>query len=283
MTIKDLIDNASVHLRAITTSPQREACLLLAYALQKSYEEIYFNTGSTLNEDEINLFNALLNRRLKHEPLSKIRETREFWSLPFRVTIDTLDPRADSETLIESVLNYYKDRSEPLRILDLGTGTGCLLLSLLSEYPKATGLGIDISESACHVAQENALNLNLSDRAIFIVGNWIQAVRGQFDIIISNPPYIAFDEPLPAAVKDYDPSLALYGGDDGLDAYRTLADEILRVSHPNTKLFLEVGHKQAEKVISLFFKYLHLKTARDLAGNRRVLVFCINGMPVDMA
>jgi release factor glutamine methyltransferase len=283
MTIQELIDEASAQLRDITPSAQREACLLLAHILQKTYEEIYFNTEVTLTEAQVNLFQTLVNRRLKHEPLSKIRQSREFWSLPFRVTADTLDPRPDSETLIESVLAYYKDRSETLRILDLGTGTGCLLLSLLSEYPTATGTGIDISEDACRIAQENAQNLNLINRSAFIVGNWVQAIQGQFDIIISNPPYIALDEPLPAAVKDYDPALSLYGGNDGFEAYRVLAREVNRISHPNTKLFLEVGDTQAEKVISIFFNYLHINTHQDLAGKNRILVFCINAMPVDMA
>lgn len=273
--LKIIIDNAEQQLAAIAESPRREARLLAAHALRLPYEDIYFNEDRLFKEDEKNLFNTLLERRLKHEPLSKILEFREFWSLPFRVTRDTLDPRPDSETLIEAVLSHYHNKERPLRILDLGTGTGCLLLSLLHEYPNAWGVGIDASEAACYIAQENAVQLGVEGRARFIVGQWESSLSGCFDIIISNPPYISRLDPLPPEVSTYDPALALYGGEDGLTCYRDLAEQILRLATSETRIFLEVGKGQSDDVRALFSHYLHLQTRKDLAGNERCLVFCI--------
>ncbi len=274
-SLKTILDKAEQQLAAIAESPRREARLLAAHVLRLSYEDIYFNEDRPFKEDEKNLFNTLLERRLKHEPLSKILEFREFWSLSFRVTRDTLDPRPDSETLIEAVLSHYHNKERPLRILDLGTGTGCLLLSLLHEYPKAWGVGIDASEAACYIAQENAVRLGVEERARFIVGQWGNAISGCFDIIISNPPYISRLDPLPPEVSTYDPALALYGGEDGLTCYRDLAEQILRLATRETKIFLEVGKGQSDDVRALFSHYLHLQTSKDLAGNERCLVFCI--------
>jgi len=274
-SLKTILDNAEQQLVAIAESPRREARLLAAHVLRLPYEDIYFNEDRPFKEDEKNLFNTLLERRLKHEPLSKILELREFWSLPFRVTRDTLDPRPDSETLIEAVLSHYHNKERPLRILDLGTGTGCLLLSLLHEYPNAWGVGIDASEAACYIAQENAVQLGVEERARFIVGQWGNALSGCFDIIMSNPPYISHLDPLPPEVSTYDPALALYGGEDGLTCYRDLAEQILRLAPPETKIFLEVGKEQSDDVRALFSHYLHLQTRKDLAGNERCLVFCI--------
>jgi len=274
-SLKIVIDNAEQQLAAIAESPRREARLLAAHVLRLSYEDIYFNEDRPFKEDEKTRFNILLERRLKHEPLSKILEFREFWSLPFRVTRDTLDPRPDSETLIEAVLSHYHNKERPLRILDLGTGTGCLLLSLLHEYPNAWGVGIDASEAACYIAQENAVQLGVEGRARFIVGQWGNALSGCFDIIMSNPPYISHLDPLPPEVSGYDPALALYGGEDGLTCYRDLAEQVFKFATPETKIFLEVGKGQSDDVRALFSHYLHLQTRKDLAGNERCLVFCI--------
>lgn len=280
-TIQEIIYKAAIRLRTITDSPQREACLLLAHALDLPYEEIYFAKDTPIGDEDVKLFLKLIDRRLNHEPLSKIRAWREFWSLRFRVTADTLDPRPDSEALIESVLDYYQDKNQTLRILDLGTGTGCLLLSLLHEYPNATGVGVDLSEAAGRIAQENAQNLNLGDRATFIVGNWGDAINGSFDIILSNPPYISQQETLPNEVKAYDPPLSLNGGEDGLDAYRALVNQVSRLATPYSKIFLEVGATQFDVVRDIFVKYTFINKIKDLQGKNRGLVFCMFGMPVD--
>jgi len=278
---QDIIDKATVSLRDITDSPQREACLLMAHALNTSYEDIYFAKDRALTEAEEGTFITLLERRLHHEPLSKIREYREFWSLTFRITADTLDPRPDSETLIQAVLDTYPNRTLNYRILDLGTGTGCLLLSLLSEFPNATGIGVDYSEAAALIAQENAIQLKLNNRTSFLVGNWGEAVSGPFDIIISNPPYIGRKEILPREVEEYDPRLALIAGEDGLDGYRALADQFFHLAAPNSKLFLELGQGQLSAVKSIFSNSYFINSFKDLQGITRCASFRLKNMPVD--
>jgi len=273
--LKIIIDKAEHQLATITHNSRRETRLLAAHVLHTTYEDIYFNEGRLLNDEEESLLITLLKRRLNHEPLSKILEFREFWSLPFRVTKDTLDPRPDSETLIEAVLTHYPSKEAPLRILDLGTGTGCLLLSLLHEYPQAWGVGVDVSEAASTIAQENAVRLGLERRAKFIVGQWSSALSGCFDIIVSNPPYISCLDPLPLEVAIYDPALALYAGEDGLASYRSLAEQIPRLVSPKAKIFLELGKEQFDGVRSLFSQYSFLQIKKDLAGHDRCLVFCI--------
>jgi release factor glutamine methyltransferase len=280
-SVQDIIDKAMLSLKDITHSPQREACLLMAHVLKASYEDIYFEKHRLLMTDEEAAFNALLERRLNHEPLSKIREYREFWSLTFRVTPDTLDPRPDSETLIEAALDNYPDKTQSYRILDLGTGTGCLLLSLLSEYPNATGVGVDYSEAAAQIAQENAIQLKLNDRAFFLVGIWGEALGSTFDIIISNPPYIGKNELLPREVEEYDPSLALIAGEDGLDCYRELADQFFHLASPSANLFLELGNGQLTAVKSIFSNSFFKGEVKDLQGKSRCAIFCSKTMPVD--
>lgn len=273
--VKTIIGKAERQLANIAQNPRREARLLAAHVLCVSYEDIYFNEGRLLNGEEESLFITLLERRLNHEPLSKILGFREFWSLPFRVTRDTLDPRPDSETLIEAVLTHYPNKEAPLRILDLGTGTGCLLLSLLHEYPQAWGVGVDVSEIASTIAQDNAMRLRLEKRAKFIVGQWGDALSRYFDIIVSNPPYISCQESLPPEVAAYDPALALYAGEDGLAGYRALAEQIPRLANTKAKIFLELGRGQFNDIRLLFPQYSLLQIKKDLAGNDRCVVFCI--------
>ena len=274
-SLEVIIHNAEQQLATVADNPRREARLLAAHVLHISYEDIYFRENHSIKDDEESLFNTLLERRLKHEPLSKILELREFWSLPFRVTQDTLDPRPDSETLIEAVLVHYPNKECLLRILDLGTGTGCLLLSLLHEYPNAWGVGVDVSQAACFIAQENAFRLGLEERAKFIVGQWGNALSSYFDIIISNPPYISRLESLPPEVLSYDPEAALYAGEDGLACYRDLMEQIPRLATPETKIFLEMGKGQLDNVRAIFSQYLLLQTKKDLAGNDRCSIFRI--------
>jgi len=209
--------------------------------------------------------------------MSSILGRREFWSLDFVVTPDTLAPRPDSETLIEAVLAALPDRSAPLSLVDFGTGTGCLLLTLLSELPNAEGIGIDISRPALAIAGGNAKRLGLADRCRFLCSDWSAALEGRFDLIISNPPYIPSGDiaGLEPEVARFEPLSALDGGADGLDAYRALAAQIPPLLKPGGIGAFEVGAGQAPQVAALLAEAgltprgIH----RDLGGIERVVTF----------
>lgn len=248
-------------LQGISQTPLLDAIFFLQY-----------NPNPT--EQEIADF---IKRRQAKEPVSKIIQQRGFWNLILKTTQDTLDPRPDSETLIESVLMAYPDRQAPLRILDVGTGTGCLLLALLNTFPNATGVGIDKSQKALDVAKENGQGFPAS----FQYGDFTDpgSLNGlnEFDVVVSNPPYIPTDQisQLDEAVRLYDPLSALDGGADGLDAYRFLAKNISACLTKQGKLFLEIGQGQEESVIDIFTKsgWKFLNSMNDLSGIVRVLVF----------
>jgi release factor glutamine methyltransferase len=213
-------------------------------------------------------------RRARREPVSRIVGRREFWSLDFMLSPATLDPRPDSECLIEAALAAAPEDAATL-VLDLGTGSGCLLLAFLSERKRATGLGVDLSADAVATARENAARLGLAERARFAVGDWGAGVTGGFDLILCNPPYIpAGDiEGLAPEVAHHDPRLALAGGEDGLEAYRELAPELARLLRPRGRAVLEVGHGQADAVGRLMAAAglsTHARRA-DLGGIERCL------------
>ena len=259
-------------------NPWREIRLLLSYVTGKSYEQVFFEKEFLLSPEQHTKFEELVKRRAGHEPLSKIIGCREFWGLTFKVTKDTLDPRPDSEVMIEAVLKEFPDKDLSFRCLDLGTGTGCLLLSILSEYQKAFGVGVDVSEPALNVAKQNAVSLGFVDRSTFCLSNWAENVGGIYDLIISNPPYIGINEPLQPNVKDFDPHLALYAGEDGLEAYRILFSQIGRVCHPGTKIFMEIGEGQRESVVLIAKenRFILKDIYNDLAGIERVLSFSLS-------
>ena len=219
----------------------------------------------------------LVARRARREPMAHILGRREFWSLTFRVTADTLDPRPDSETLVQAVLNQVPDRSASLRLLDFGTGTGCLLLSLLHELPHATGLGVDLSEAAIAVAEENAQALGLGNRAAFRLGNWDEGMTPPFDIILSNPPYIPSGDiaALQPEVASFEPRQALDGGADGLDAYRRVAPAAARLLLPGGLAAFEAGFGQADSVTAIgqAAGLRQIATVRDLGAVQRCLLF----------
>lgn len=227
-------------------------------------------------------FFRALHRRLCHEPLSRIVGKRAFWDGIFNVTPHTLDPRPDSETLIEAVLLWLKNRPSPRYILDLGTGTGCLLISLLRLFPEAQGWGVDCSPQALSVATQNAHRHGVGSRFFPIDGDWNDPHFSPhtppqgWDVIISNPPYIGHEEfqALAPNVKDYDPPQALWGGHDGLEAYRALAQRLPTWSREGTGVFLEIGHMQQSSVCALFQPPLWrtVATHQDLAGHDRVVV-----------
>jgi release factor glutamine methyltransferase len=224
------------------------------------------------------IFMAAVARRLKFEPVSQIIGEKEFWSLSFKVTKDTLTPRPDSETLIEVALETIQDKNLPLKILDLGTGTGCLLLSLLSEFSHAQGLGVDQSEAALEVAKFNAETLGISGRARFIKSDWFENIpqAEKFDIIISNPPYIALSEKnsLSKDVKDYEPASALFADEEGLSDYKALAIKVSDHLTNDGFAIFEFGHKQAAEVTKIMKSSGAKKVTihKDLAGNDRAAV-----------
>lgn len=230
-----------------------DARLLLQHVLGISHEEWVAEPEKAMTAQQAEAYDALIARRARHEPVAHLMGTREFWSMDFRVTPATLVPRPDSETVIEAVLQRIADRNAPLSILDLGTGTGCLLLSLLKELPNAQGTGIDLSREALTVAQENALQLGLAARAHFNQGNWCDESQGRFDVIVSNPPYIptANIASLDAEVEQYEPRLALDGGADGLDCYRDILAALPDILKPDGIAAFEVGIGQSQAVTEL--------------------------------
>jgi len=227
-----------------------------------------FEPGAAL---DVTPFAALVDRRAAGEPVAYITGRREFWSLDLRVTPDVLIPRPDSETLIEAAMAHFG--AGPVRaVLDLGTGSGALFLAALSHWPTATGVGVDISAAALAVAESNAGQLGLQQRARFVEGGW-NAAAGSFDLILCNPPYVSIGEVLPRDVLDWEPPGALFAGVDGLDDYRQLAPVISARLAPGGVACIEIGSTQADLAGTLFLSEgLHVALRRDLAGLPRCLV-----------
>ena len=217
----------------------------------------------------------LVQRRLQHEPISQIIGKKDFWRDTFIVTPDVLTPRADSETILETLLRARPAKDAALRMVDLGTGTGCLLLSALREYPNATGVAVDASEKALAVAQQNAAALALASRVEFLCSNWCSNLTGAFDVVISNPPYIPLSHKptLDADVRDYEPHSALFAGEDGLDDYRSILQQIAPHMNAGALLLFEVGMGQADDVAALgrAHGFTDIQIIPDLAGIARVV------------
>lgn len=253
-----------------------EARLLAAKALGLSLETIVGDDARVLSADEAQRLETLAARRVRREPMAQILGQREFFGRNFRVTADVLTPRPDSETLIEAVLAQVPDRNAELQLLELGVGSGCLLLTLLAELPNAWGLGIDISPAALAVARGNALQLDLVGRCQLIEGDWSQGVSGRHDIIISNPPYIPSVEigGLEPEVSRYEPILALDGGADGLEFYRGMVSDIDRLLAPGGLVAVEVGAGQAGEVAALLKSagLGQVECRQDLAGIERCVL-----------
>lgn len=255
--------------------PAREAAALLRVAAALTSRDLVAAPEAPLGACAERVA-EFARRRAAGEPLARIEGRRAFWRHEFTITPDVLDPRADTETLVEAALSAFAARSgQPLRVLDFGVGSGAILAALLGEWPCASGLGVDASASAAAVAAANFAALGLSDRARTLVGNWDEGLGGAFDVIVSNPPYIpSADIPgLARDVRDHDPLLALDGGGDGLDAYRALAPALRRLLAPTGWFFLEIGAGQGDDVAALLASGgLSVKTRRrDLAGFERVL------------
>ena len=260
-----------------------DARLLASHACSLSSEAAIANPRFKLSPAMTARLQEAAARRLNSEPVSRIIGQREFWGLSFALSPHTLDPRPETELLVEAVLDYVREEGlmdVPLRILDLGTGTGCLLGAILSELPLATGVGADLSEGAAGIARENMRRLGLLHRAAFLCADWAASLGdASFDIVVSNPPYIGSFEiaELQADVKAFDPRLALDGGKDGLDAFRILLPQAFRVLREKGLLVLETGCGQAQAVRALMLAglactdYLEPTILADLSGKERAV------------
>ena len=249
-----------------------DARLIVAHGLNMTSQQVFGYPERQLEDGDLEGVRKLVARRSQNEPVALITGEKEFWSLLFKVTAATLIPRPDSETLIEAVLATQPDKKWPTRILDLGTGSGCLLLSLLHEYQNATGVGIDFSEEALKVARYNGENLGMGGRVDFIQIDWNNGVSNlaDFDIIISNPPYLAENDrgTLLADVIDYEPDSALFAGPDGLREYKTIVSFLAESTNVTGNVFFEVGINQAN-VVAEMLKHAGLRDIfiyPDLAG-----------------
>jgi release factor glutamine methyltransferase len=262
--------------------PELDARLLLCHAAGLTHEATIARASDALSPTARARLDAALARRLKREPIARITGEREFYGRRFIVAPHVLDPRPDTETLIEAALGFVERnglRSAALNLLDLGTGTGCILLTLLAELPHARGLATDISEDALRVAAANAERLGLSARAAFASADWLDGADGEFDLILSNPPYIParMIGELADDVALYDPRLALDGGADGLDAYRRIAARAREALAPGGRLILEVGEGQADPVTEILQRAGLIPDQNepirsDLAGIPRVVL-----------
>lgn len=266
--------DAAKMLSAISDTPRLDAELLLAHALDMDRTHLLLDLPKLSAPPS---FAALLTRRQQSEPVAYITGTKEFWGLDLQVSPAVLIPRPDSETLIETALKIFHEQS-PANILDLGTGSGALLLAALTEFPQATGIGIDASAAALEIAHNNGDWLKLSKRAKFLLldwtrDDWTMAFDQRFDLILANPPYVAEGAKLAADVADYEPGSALFSGSQGLDDYQILIPSLPQLLSEDGIALLEIGFDQAEPVRTITKESgFHANCVRDLGGNNRVLV-----------
>ena len=288
--IEEVLLNSSALLREKNiVNASLDARILMEFILDISHEELIKIKKNQIDEEQLEQYKKLVDRRCKKEPIAKIIGKKPFWKYDFYTNSHTLDPRPDSESLIELVLEYLSEdndmnrgvmvENKSTKILDIGTGTGCLLLSLIKEINNSTGIGVDISKEAIKIAEKNARELNIFDRVSFIESDLDERLSGEFDIIVSNPPYIPEDEisNLEDDVKLYDPMSALVGGKDGYDFYRKIASFVGEFLSRNGIVVFEIGIGQEDKIEAIMAQhgmYLHEKR-RDISGIVRALMFKI--------
>ncbi len=266
---KDRLKNVQIDQPAI------DARLLLEVAADVTRTDIITDPYRVLTEAQMATLDDFLNRRARREPVSHIIGRKGFWKILLQVNKHVLTPRPETEVIVDEVLKAFPEQM-PFNMLDLGVGSGTILLAVLAERPAAKGLGIDVSEEALAVARENAANLDLAGRVALLRGDWTNGLGDDsFDLVVSNPPYIATHviETLEPEVRDHEPRLALDGGPDGLDAYRFLAGEILRVLKPGAMFAVEIGYDQSQAVEDLFRQAgaQNVRTIKDLSVNDRVV------------
>lgn len=267
--------------------PAIDARLMLEAAAGVSRTDILTDPYRELTDEQVRLLDDYLARRERREPVSHILGRKGFWKIMLNVSRDVLTPRPDTETVVEVALAAFPETHKAISVLDLGVGSGAILLAILAERPAAKGLGVDISDEALAVARENAANLDLNTRCALLRGDWTAGLAdANFDLVVANPPYIpsADIETLEPEVRDHEPRLALDGGADGLDAYRLLAPEILRVLKPGGVFAVEIGFDQARAVEALFRDAggLNVQTVKDLGDRDRVVTGLKNPLEISL-
>jgi release factor glutamine methyltransferase len=280
LTLNQAFVAAATALRgAGNETPELDARLLLCHAAGVTHEAYIARASDALLPEAAACLEQALARRLKHEPVSRIIGIREFYGRAFGVGPEALDPRPDTETLIETALSIADERggrNQPLSLLDLGTGTGCILVTLLAELPAARGVGTDISEAALALAAANAAQLDVAQHAAFVAADWLDGIAGRFDLILSNPPYLTSAEigGLAADVSAYEPHRALDGGPDGLAAYRRIAARAPDLLAEAGRLIVEIGAGQADAVAKIFVRagLEIVRLCHDIACRPRVIV-----------
>jgi len=279
LSVEDALKAASSLLAASgIEQPRHEARILLGHVTGLTREALLVQHREILQRPLVDALTSLARRRAEHEPIAYLTGEREFWGLPFEVTRDTLIPRPDSETLVAAALEFARAQGDAgLRILDLGVGSGCLLISLLRELPMAEGFGVDRSIAALRVAGRNAERHGVSARARFLAGSWGQALLPPFDIIVANPPYVADGAraSMMPEVSKFEPAEALFAGAEGEDAYRAMAPELARLIAPNGRIFLELGAGQGARAAGILCGagLLECERRKDLAGIERCGIF----------
>lgn len=277
--IRQSLASATALLDAVSDTPRLDAELLMADALGVARDTLLMRHLDGVVPAG---FAALLDRRLANEPLAYITGSRDFWTITLRVAPGVLIPRPDSETLIEAAVAHFSDAG-PAHVLDLGTGSGALLLAALAQWPDAQGLGIDASERALELAEMNAASLGLANRARFQTGDWAADVNGQFDLILCNPPYVETTATLSPEVMN-EPHDALFAGEDGLDDYRRIIPQLPALIAPGGLIAVEIGHTQAAAVGALFAASgMQSKCAQDLAGRDRAILHFALGFGAEHA
>lgn len=266
--LRDAIVRLNDH--AIANAP-RDARVLLAHAMGIDPSRLTLELSQVLGRDVLAQYQTMIDQRCTHKPVSRILGYREFWGRRFMISADVLDPRGDTETLVQAVLPHPVDR-----LLDLGTGSGILALTLIAEWPNAQAVATDISDAALSMAQQNAIALSLGARVEFIQSDWFERVQGTYDLIVSNPPYITDDEmsQLEPDVVQFDPEIALTPGGDGLHPYRVIAAQAPAFLNPGGRVAVEIGWQQGDAVAGYFRSagFSGVEILTDLDGKNRVVV-----------
>ena len=282
-----LIESEICKLRKVGIETASLDCRLLLTKSIKKHRTLHNHEFINITNKEIKKFKYLIRERLAGKPVSRIINKRNFWKMEFKLNEATLDPRPDSETLIYAVLSHFTNKLQPLKILDLGSGSGCLGLSLLDEYQNSKVSFLDTSQKSLEIVKNNSLKFGLSERSKFLQLNWkddnwdkslIKIENDtKFDVIISNPPYIPTDDikKLQKEVKEYDPLIALDGGKDGMDAYKLIIPKLRNLIKTNGKIFLEIGKGQENFVSKIGIEHglKLIELQKDLSGVNRVIVF----------
>ncbi len=270
-TVANTLTRATMMLAAAgIEGPERDARVLLAHVMEIDQASLMARMNDKLPQSVLYGMDRVVAVRSLHQPVSHITGKRGFWNHEFLVNSDVLDPRPDTETLVAAALEHPFDN-----VLDLGTGSGAIILSLLAERPQAMGVATDISAKALDIARRNAGRIGVADRVKFSEANWFEGVSGRFDLIVSNPPYIAEFEMAGLApdVRDWEPHIALTPGEDGLAAYRHIASGLKAALAPKGRAYFEIGYRQAADVKDIFTKagFTQLKVLQDMAGHDRVI------------